>query len=133
MIYKYLIYKPADQEKKTMTEIQQVRKGSTPLLILSILNESPRHGYAIMRELEERSEGYFTMTAALLYPTLHQMEQDHWVEAIWEGTPGLRRKKVYSITPQGKEQLSQGHQEWKRFFEQLFRIVEQPKSMRSTQ
>ena len=106
-----------------MSEIQQVRKGSTPLLILSILNEGPQHGYAIMRELENRSEGYFTMTAALLYPTLHQMEQEKLVDAVWEESAGQRRKKIYAITPQGRERLRTGSGEWKKFFDQLFNIV----------
>jgi PadR family transcriptional regulator, regulatory protein PadR len=102
-----------------MPDIQQVRKGSTSLLILSILNEGPRHGYAIMRDLEDRSQGYFTMTAALLYPTLHEMEQEKLVEAVWQEIPGNHRKKIYTITPRGQERLSKGQSEWKRFFEQL--------------
>ena len=89
----------------------------------------PQHGYAIMRELEARSEGYFKMTAALLYPTLHQMEQENLVEAVWEDSTGQRRKKVYSITPKGQERLSQGHTEWKRFFDHLFGIVDHPKKI----
>lgn len=109
-----------------MTDIQQVRKGSTPLLILSILNEGPQHGYAIMRQLESRSEGYFTMTAALLYPTLHQMEQDKLVQAVWEDTPGQHRKKVYSITGEGQRRLSLARGDWWKFFDQLFNIVGKP-------
>ncbi len=107
-----------------MSEIQQVRKGSTTLLILRILTEGPLHGYAIMRKLEERSNGYFKITAALLYPTLHQMEQEKLVEAIWENATGQRRKKIYSITPRGKEHLNKGNSEWKRFFEQLFGVMD---------
>ncbi len=102
-----------------MAEIQQVRKGSTPLLILGILNEGPRHGYAIMRELEERSQGYFTMTAALLYPTLHEMEQEKLVEAEWVESPGQRRKKIYSITQHGQQRLAKGQQEWRQFVTEL--------------
>ena len=106
-----------------MTELQQLRKGSTPLLILSVLAEGKMHGYAIMRELEARSEGYFTMTAALLYPTLHQMEQDGLVESEWEDDPGQRRRKVYAITQAGRERLAAGQAEWRRFVDQLFRTL----------
>ena len=109
-----------------MSKIQQVRKGSTPLIILSILDARPLHGYGIMRELEERSEGYFKMTAALLYPTLHQMEQDQLLEATWEDTPGQRRKKVYAITAKGRSHLSKSRQDWEQFFKQLFSIVNHP-------
>jgi PadR family transcriptional regulator, regulatory protein PadR len=106
-----------------MTDIQQVRKGSTPILILSILAEGDKHGYAIMRELEERSQGYFNMTAALLYPTLHQMEQDGLVQAIWEDGSSSRKRKVYSITPAGRERLSEGGLEWRNFAERLFKFL----------
>lgn len=113
-----------------MTEIQQVRKGSTPLLILSILERSPLHGYAIMRELENRSQGYFTMNAALLYPTLHQMEQEGLLESRWEGETGQRRRKIYLITPAGRSRLAQGQVEWRRFFDQLFAVINPPAETR---
>jgi DNA-binding PadR family transcriptional regulator len=108
-----------------MTNLQQLRKGSTPLLILSILNEGPQHGYGIMRAMEQRSEGYFSMTAALLYPALHQMELDGLVSAEWQNTIGNRRKKIYSITPKGKEYLMKDNLEWHRFFDYLFGIIDQ--------
>ena len=106
-----------------MFQIQQARKGSSELLILSILDDAPLHGYAIMRELEARSEGNFTMTAALLYPTLHKMESDHLIEGIWEKSQGDRQKKVYSITPHGREQLAESRKEWKSFFNKFFNVI----------
>ncbi len=106
-----------------MTNIQQLRKGSTPMLILSVLAEGKKHGYAIMRELEERSEGYFNMTAALLYPALHQMEEDGLLTSEWEESSAGRKRKVYSITSKGKEQLASGQAEWQRFIESLLKTV----------
>lgn len=114
-----------------MTDIQQVRKGSTQLLILSVLSQGARHGYAIMRELETRSQGYFNMNAALIYPALHQMEQDGLVHASWEESKGQRRRKVYSITPDGQNRLAHGQSEWRRFFVQLFGVFDQPAETRS--
>lgn len=113
-----------------MTELQQLRKGSTPMLILSVLQEGPLHGYAIMRELETRSEGYFRMTAALLYPTLHQMEQDGLLQSEWENAPRERRaaqrRKIYTITPAGRERLKAGQRDWQVFVEQLFKTMRGP-------
>ncbi len=106
-----------------MTDIQQVRKGSTPLLVLSVLMHGPLHGYAIMRELEARSQGYFTMNAALLYPALHQMEQEGLVQSSWEAGQGSRRRKIYTITPAGRQRLAQGQGEWQRFFTRLFDVI----------
>lgn len=114
-----------------MPDLQQVRKGSTPILILSVLADGKKHGYAIMRELEARSQGYFTMTAALLYPALHQMEKDGLVESMWEDGNGTRRRKVYAITPAGRERLSAGGAEWRQFAERLFQMLVKPAEMRS--
>ena len=114
-----------------MPDLQQVRKGSTLILILSVLADGKKHGYAIMRELEARSQGYFSMTAALLYPTLHQMEQDGLVQSMWEDGNGARKRKVYAITPAGQERLTAGGAEWRQFAEQLFRMLGNTAGMRS--
>jgi PadR family transcriptional regulator PadR len=106
-----------------MTDLQQVRKGSTSLLILAILKQGPLHGYAIMRELEARSQGYFNMTAALLYPTLHRMEQDGLIHGKWGASSGARRRKVYEITQAGLEQFDAGRADWRRFIEQFFKTL----------
>ena len=113
-----------------MTDLHQVRKGSTPILILSLLADGDKHGYAIMRELEERSQGYFSMTAALLYPTLHQMEQDGLVQSVWEEGSGARKRKVYTITSAGRERLSAGGSEWRQFSERLFKFLGNPSEIR---
>jgi PadR family transcriptional regulator PadR len=107
-----------------MSEIQQLRRGSTPVLILSVLAGGRMYGYQVMRELEQRSEGYFTMTAALLYPALHQLEQDGLVESQWEDGQGRRRRKYYTITPRGREKLAASHAEWKQFLTSLFKTLQ---------
>jgi PadR family transcriptional regulator, regulatory protein PadR len=111
-----------------MTDIQQLRRGSTPLLILSILSDGKMYGYQIMRELEQRSEGYFTMTAALLYPALHQLELEELVESEWQATQGKRRRKYYTITPEGRKALSQSKGEWQDFVSRSFKTMQPPAS-----
>ena len=102
-----------------MTKLQQLRKGSTPLLILSVLAAEKMYGYQIMRELEQRSEGYFTMTAALLYPALHQLEADGLVKSEWQDGQGKRRRKYYTITPKGRKALVSNQTEWETFLVNL--------------
>jgi PadR family transcriptional regulator PadR len=111
-----------------MTDIQQLRRGSTPLLILSILSDGKMYGYQIMRELERRSEGYFTMTAALLYPALHQLEMEALVESEWQAVQGKRRRKYYTITPEGRKALGQSKDEWQNFVTRLFNTMQPPTS-----
>jgi len=107
-----------------MTQLQQLRKGSTPLLILSILSTDKMYGYQIMRELERRSEGYFTMTAALLYPALHQLEMDGLLKSEWQEGQGKRKRKYYSITSKGRKALAVSQTQWKTFIESLQKTLE---------
>ena len=107
-----------------MSEIQQLRKGSTPLLILAVLSGGRMYGYQIMRELESRSDGYFSMTAALLYPALHQLEEDGLVESEWEEGPGRRRRKYYTITHSGLQELAKCQADWETFFQSLTRTLQ---------
>lgn len=106
-----------------MSQLPQLRKGSTPLLLLTLLAEKKMYGYQIMRELEQRSEGYFSMTAALLYPALHQLEKDGLVESEWQAAPDERRRKYYAITPAGLQALAREAGEWRTFVTQLFKTL----------
>src|SRR6266540_6772821 len=102
-----------------MSQLQQLRKGSTPLLLLSVLATDKMYGYQIMRELERRSEGYFTMTAALLYPALHQLEVAGLLKSEWQEGQGKRKRKYYSITSKGRKALTSSQTEWQAFIENL--------------
>ncbi len=104
---------------RLMADLQQLRKGTTTLLILSILSTDSMYGYQIMRELERRSEGYFTMTAALLYPALHQLEMDGLLVSEWQAGQGTRRRKYYSLTAKGKKALLADQAVWTTFMTNL--------------
>ncbi len=106
-----------------MSEIQQLRKGSTPLLILSVLAAEKMYGYQIMRELERRSGGYFSMTAALLYPALHQLEMDGLLSSEWQDGQGKRKRKYYAITPRGRKALGASRAEWEKFVANLLKTI----------
>ena len=102
---------------------RQMRKGSTPVLVLSLLAEQPMYGYQIALELEQRSEGYFTMKEGLLYPALHQMEQDGLLNSEWRNAAGARRRKYYFITKKGHKVLANSVAEWRTFTEKLMRVI----------
>jgi PadR family transcriptional regulator PadR len=103
---------------------RQMRKGSTPVLILSLLVEQPMYGYQISQELERRSEGYFTMKEGLLYPALHRMEQDGLLSSEWRTVAGARRRKYYFITEKGRQALANSVAEWTTFTEKLMQVIE---------
>ena len=106
-----------------MNDIQQLRKGSTPLLILSVLADQTMYGYQIMRELERRSDGYFSMTAALLYPALHQLELDGLLKGEWQSGQGRRKRKYYGITAKGKKALAASRAQWQSFIANLQNVL----------
>ena len=106
---------------------EQIRKGSTSTLILSLLDEGPMYGYQITQELERRSEGYFEMKEGLLYPTLHRMEQDGLLQSEWQSVAGSRQRKYYRITDKGKKVLADSVAEWQTFIEQLLGIIGRPR------
>jgi PadR family transcriptional regulator PadR len=110
--------------REIMVLYDQIRKGSTNTLILSLLSEEPMYGYQITQELQQRSEGYFVMKEGLLYPALHQMEQDGLVKSEWRRVEGSRRRKYYSITEEGHRVLSRSVTEWTTFTEKLMEVLE---------
>lgn len=98
-----------------MSKMEQLVKGNTPMLILSLLAEKPMHGYAIAREIERRTADLLRFREGTLYPTLHEMEQKGWIQGSWESTDGGRERKVYSITPHGLQELQRQQIAWQRF------------------
>ena len=80
-------------------------RGNVKFAILDMLKEQPRHGYDIIREMEERSGGIYSPSPGVIYPTLQALEDQDFVKSAEDGG-----KKVYSITDEGVAYL-QGHQE----------------------
>ena len=106
-----------------MALYDQIRKGSTSTLILSLLSDEPMYGYQITQELQRRSEGYFEMKEGLLYPALHRMEQDGLLKSEWRSVAGSRRRKYYFITEEGRKVLVNSVAEWTTFTEKLMQVV----------
>jgi PadR family transcriptional regulator, regulatory protein PadR len=100
----------------------QMRKGSTDILILSLLTERSMYGYEISQQLKQRSSGYFEMKEGLLYPALHQMQQQGWLASEWRKVDG-RRRKYYRITPLGREVLGEQAKEWKTFLDKFHALL----------
>jgi DNA-binding PadR family transcriptional regulator len=94
-----------------------MRKGTTTVAILKLLADEgePLHGYEIIRRLEMRGQGHFRFKEGLIYPRLHRMEQDGLLESRWLGEPGSRRRKVYTVTEEGRRRLKAELRQWETF------------------
>jgi DNA-binding PadR family transcriptional regulator len=108
-----------------MTIQDQMRKGTTTVIVLNLLAEldRPMYGYEIIKELEARSEGYFQFKEGLIYPRLHEMERQGLVRSEWEGREGTRRRKFYKITDSGRRRLEEERRGWRAFAENVNRLL----------
>ncbi len=108
-----------------MEGLDQMRKGTTTLAILKVLMDAtePMHGYQLIQVLESRSQGYFHFKEGLIYPRLHQMEQEGLLRSLWIGDPGTRRRKVYTITDEGRARLRAELEQWESFSLRMERLL----------
>ncbi|TBL81363.1 PadR family transcriptional regulator [Paenibacillus thalictri] len=97
-----------------MSVSKELLKGSTGTMVLTMLEKGDLYGYELIKELERRSGGVFALKEGTLYPILHAMESEHWVEAYWQEAQG-RKRKYYRITETGRQQLSGKKAEWRMF------------------
>jgi transcriptional regulator len=98
---------------------REMKKGSAELIILSILEARPRHGYEISKLIEARSNGQLTFHVASLYPLLYRLEERGWLQGRWVEKPGQRRRRFYSLTPAGRRVLARQRSTWKAFVEAM--------------
>lgn len=101
---------------------KQLLKGTTGTMILSLLSKQDRYGYQLIKELEQISDGTFSLKEGTLYPILHSMEAERWVEAYWQIADG-RKRKYYRLTDIGRKQLQMKKQEWQMFRGAVDRVI----------
>ncbi len=99
------------------------KKGSTELLLLSLLEALPRHGYEISKLIEQRSQGTLRFHAASLYPLLYRLEKRGWIQGRWVEKSGQRRRRYYRLTALGRKVLPVQQKGWRTFVEAISRIT----------
>ena len=99
------------------------KKGSAELLLLSLVEARPRHGYEIGKLIEQRSQGALSFHAASLYPLLYRLEKRGWIQGRWIEKSGQRRRRYYRLTTKGRRVLGAQRQGWQTFVEAIGRII----------
>ncbi|GIO09858.1 PadR family transcriptional regulator [Brevibacillus reuszeri] len=94
---------------------KELMKGSTVILILTLLEQKPMYGYEMSKAMEKNSNGVLSLKEGTLYPILHTLESDGMVHSYWSEGEGERKRKYYEITPEGKKYLQDKKQEWVTF------------------
>ena len=94
---------------------RELKKGSAELLILSLVDSRPRHGYELCKLIDAQSQGRLTFHIASLYPLLYRLEERGWLQGRWVEKPGERRRRFYSLTAEGRRVLARQRETWKAF------------------
>jgi len=102
---------------------RELKRGSTEVLILALLEDRQRHGYEIGRLIGERSEGTISFHVASLYPTLYRLEDKGLIDGRWVEKAGQRRRRYYRLTPAGRKMLASQRTTWQTFFLALDRVA----------
>ena len=102
---------------------RELKKGSAELLILSLVEDQPRHGYDLSKLIELRSGGVLKFRVASLYPLLYRLEERGWLQGRWVERAGQRRRRFYRLTPEGRRVLARQRDTWKAFVLAMGRIT----------
>jgi transcriptional regulator len=102
---------------------RELKKGSAELLILSLVEARPRHGYEISKLIEQRSGGALRFHVASLYPLLYRLEKRGWIEGRWVEKAGQRRRRYYRLTAEGKRVLVTQRSAWQNFVAAINRVT----------
>jgi DNA-binding PadR family transcriptional regulator len=91
-------------------------RGNTDSLLLFLINERGQtYGYRLIKEIEERSQGYFRFKEGTVYPALRKLENDGLVQGEWKKLPNGQERRYYTITDRGRELLQKKLDMWQSF------------------
>jgi PadR family transcriptional regulator, regulatory protein PadR len=99
-------------------------QGTLDLLILKTLSWGAMHGYSVARLIRERSGEAFLIEEGALYPALHRLERQGWIESDWGLSENNRKAKFYQLTPRGRAQLRAEVATWQRYTKAVAGVLE---------
>jgi DNA-binding PadR family transcriptional regulator len=97
---------PTENEENGANWLKEMRRGYLRIAVLTLLSRKPRHGYEIMKEIKERSGGFWRPTAGGVYPILQSLEESGYIEGEWDARQ-RRKRKTYRVTDMGRPVLQQ--------------------------
>jgi PadR family transcriptional regulator len=102
----------------------ELKKGSTEMLILSLVESRPRHGYEIGKLIEARSGGRLTFALPTVYPTLLRLENRGLIKGRWVEKAGERERCFYRLTPEGRRVLAAQRATWTSYVDAVNAVLE---------
>ncbi len=107
-----------------MAQRRKLMKGNSDTLLLCLIGQQPMYGYQIIKELEQRSQGYFKFKQGTLYPALHRLEKMGFIQGKWQSLPSGRQRRYYYITDKGQRLLILERSQWHNFFTAMNLIIQ---------
>ncbi len=107
-----------------MSRHTELLKGTLDLLILKVLALESRHGLSVAERIEQVTRGTFTVKPGSLFPALHRLEQDGFIEGAWTLSAEARRVKTYHLTAAGRRQLAAEKRQWERIVLAMGQVLE---------
>ena len=102
---------------------RELKRGAAELMILSLLDAQPRHGYDLSKLIEARSGGRLRFHIDSLYPLLYRLEERAWIKGTWVEKPDERRRRIYKLTPAGKRVLADQRVTWDAFVDAVRQVT----------
>lgn len=106
---------------------RELLKGSTETLLLSLVAREPMYGYQLVKDMEQRSSGYFRFKEGTLYPALHRLEAEGLISGQWRPAVNGQLRRYYQITEDGLKKLSSLQHEWRQFARAVDLVVQLPR------
>lgn len=107
-----------------MSERHELIKSNIDSLLLCLISGQPMYGYQVIKELKDRSQGYFNFKEGTLYPALHRLENSGLVEGKWKALPSGQQRKYYYITAKGLASMVEKRSSWNEFLTAMNLIIQ---------
>ncbi|RLQ95535.1 PadR family transcriptional regulator [Falsibacillus albus] len=102
---------------------RELVKGSTSIILLQLLNEKDMYGYELVKEMNMRSDNHLQMKEGTLYPALHKLEKQEYIQCYWQEQEKGPARKYYRITDEGKVILNEKTKEWDQFVKVMNKVI----------
>ena len=112
---------------------KQSLDGNVETMLLSVLESGPSYGYAIVKELNERSEGILKLGEGTIYPVLYRLEDKKLIASKWSLAQNGRQRKYYRLTPKGRKALAANQRQWRILTDVMEKVLSKSNSVHQPQ